>query len=292
MEHGRPKIFRFRSGSWKPALARIRCCVLLALVLPTLSAAGQTDSARPTSSLPEAPLPQPSIQPVASAANGKPCPQAAGAQTAPCPSPPPKKWLERFLTGPEVKPLTPMEKAHLAARNVLDPYNGLTILVDSAIAIGSDAHSPYGPGMKGFGRSVGVSYTQDMTGEFFGTFLISSVVHEDPHYHRLPKASIPRRVGNTVQQVVWAQGDNGKGMVNYAGLLGYAIGDGIANLYVPGRQTNLPASAQRYATGLASEPIDNLMTEFLPDVARHIHVRVVLIQRLINHVANTGATSP
>jgi len=32
---------------------------------------------------------------------------------------------------------------------VMDPFNGLTILGSSAIAVGSDAYSPYGPGMKG-----------------------------------------------------------------------------------------------------------------------------------------------
>jgi hypothetical protein len=87
---------------------------------------------------------------------------------------------------------------------------------------------------------------------------------------------------------VWTQGDNGKGMLNYANLVGFAIDDEISNLYVPGRQTNLPASAERYATGLASAPIDNVVSEFLPDVASHIHVQVVVIQRIIDQVAKTG----
>lgn len=209
----------------------------------------------------------------------------------PCPPRPPKNWLARFLTGPEVKPLTPEEKAHLAARNLLDPFNAVTILGSSAIAVGSDADSPYGPGMKGFGKSVGVSYTQDLTGEFFGTFLIPSLVHQDPHYHRMPNHSIPRRIVHAIDQVAWTQGDSGKGMVNYADLAGFAIEDEIGNLYVPGQQTNLPASAERYGIGLATAPIDNFITEFLPDVASHIHIRVVLIQRIINRVATTDAAN-
>jgi hypothetical protein len=192
-----------------------------------------------------------------------------------------------------VKPLTPREKAQLAARNVIDPYNGLTILAGSAIAVGSDADSPYGPGMKGFARNVGVSYTQDITGEFFGTFLIPSLVHQDPHYHRMPNASFPRRVRHAILEVGWTQGDNGKPMVNYATLAGYAIDDEISNLYVPGEATDLRSTAERYAIGLGTAPIDNFVTEFLPDVARRIHVRVVLIQRIINQVAKTnGAGTP
>ncbi len=198
-------------------------------------------------------------------------------------------WYARFLNGPEVKRLTPREKAHLAARNVMDPFNAVTILGSSAISVGSDAHSPVGPGMHGFGRSVGVSYTQDITGEFFGTFLIPSIVHQDPHYHRLPKASLRRRIAHAAYQVVWTQGDNGKEMVNWASLGGLAIDGEIGNLYVPGQKTDLPATAARYGIGLATAPIDNYITEFLPDVARHIHVRVVLIQRFVNQIAKTGA---
>jgi hypothetical protein len=77
--------------------------------------------------------------------------------------------------------MTPEEKAWLAARNVVDPFNALTILGSSAIAVGSDSHSAYGPGMNGFKRAMGVSYTEDITAEFFGTFLIASIMHQDPH---------------------------------------------------------------------------------------------------------------
>ena len=212
---------------------------------------------------------------------------AAPAELPPCPPQPIINWFARFLNGPEVKPLTPKEKARLAVRNLLDPFNAITILGNSAITVGSDSHSPYGPGMPGFGRNVGVSVAQDMTGEFFGTFLIPSIVHQDPHYHRMPNAGIPRRIGHAILQVAWTQGDNGKGMLNYANLVGYAIDDEISNLYVPGRHTNLPASSARYGIGIATSPVDNFITEFLPDVARHIHVQIVLVQRVIDQVAKT-----
>lgn len=197
-------------------------------------------------------------------------------------------WYARFLDGPKVKPLTPKEKAWLAIRNVGDPFNAVTILGQSAISVAADSHSPYGPGMPGFARNVGVSYTEDITAEFFGTFLIPSVMHQDPHYHRMPQASIKHRIFHCILQVAWTQGDNGRGMLNYSDLVGFAIDDEIANLYVPGRETNLPASAARYSIGLATAPTDNFITEFLPDLARRIHVRVVLVQRIIDQVAKTN----
>ena len=200
-------------------------------------------------------------------------------------------WYSRFLNGPQVKRLTPKQKAWLAVRNVGDPYNILTIVGDSGIAVASDSHSAYGPGMPGFARNVGVSFSQDVTSEFFGTFLIPSIVHQDPHYHRMPHASIPRRFLHAVDQIAWTQGDDGRNMINYADLVGSAIDIEIGNLYVPGEQTDLPASTQRYFIGLGLAPEDNLITEFLPDVARRIHIHIVLVQRIINQVAGTEAST-
>jgi hypothetical protein len=290
---------------------------VLALLAPALlyaaipAWAGQTEASG-SPELPDAPQPQSSAAAPATApcpagsaaqpaaANPAPPPTAGttppatsaqpGTQSAPCTPRPAINWYERFVNGPDVKPMTRREKARLAARNVIDPFNGLTILGASAIAVGSDADSPYGPGMKGFGRYVGVSYAQDITGEFFGTYLIPSIFHQDPHYHRMPNSNIPRRICHAIVQVVWTQGDNGKGMVNYGAVVGFAMVDELGNLYVPGQQTNLPASGERYATGLASAPIENFVTEFLPDVARRIHLRVVLFQQIINQVAKTPGT--
>lgn len=203
----------------------------------------------------------------------------------PCPVPPIIDFFARFMNGPEVKPLTPKEKAWLAAKNVLDPFNAVTIVGNAAIAVATDSHSPYGPGIPGVARIVGVSYSEDMTGEFFETFVIPSIFRQDPHYHRDPHATIPRRILHAIVQVGWTQGDSGKGMPNYANILGFPIGAEIANLYVPGVQTDLHATAARVATGWGLAPTDNFITEFLPDVARRIHVRVVFIQQIINRVA-------
>jgi len=201
-------------------------------------------------------------------------------------------WYARFLNGPEVKPLTPDEKLHLAAHNLLDPFNLLTIGGEAAISVADNSHSPYGPGLPGWRRYVGVSFTQDLTGEFFGTFLIPTLVHQDPHYHREPTGTIKHRIAHAALQVLWTQGDNDRSMINWANIAGFAIDDEIGNLYVPGQATRASATVSRYFVGLATAPADNYVTEFLPDIARHIHVQIVVIQRVINQVARTDSTVP
>ncbi len=198
-------------------------------------------------------------------------------------------WYERFVTGPDVKPLSVEEKGRLAVHNLMDPFNLITIGGIAAISVGANSHSPYGPGVPGWARYAGVSFTEDMTGEFVGTFAIPSLDHQDPHYHRMPNASIPRRILHCIAQIGWTQGDDGRGMVNYASLGGFAIENEIANLYVPGLQTRASATAERYAIGLATAPLDNFEIEFLPDVARRVRIQIVIVQRVINQVARTDA---
>ena len=197
-------------------------------------------------------------------------------------------WYARFVTGPDVMPFSPEQKLRLAADNLTNPFNLLTIAAVAGISVAADSHSVYGPGFPGWGRNVGVAFTQDMTSQFFGTFLIPSITHTDPHYHRRPDMSIPRRALHCVDQIFWQRADNGRHTFNYSQIVGPIVGISIANLYVPGQQTRFSADAERYAVDLATAPIDNFITEFVPPIAARIHTHVVFVQRFVNQIATTG----
>ncbi len=196
--------------------------------------------------------------------------------------------FQRFIDSAYVHPLTARQKGMLAFRNTIDPFNFATIAFISAISTASDPRSPYGPGFPGFGRNVGVAYGETATGEFFGTFLIPAIAHQDPHYHRMPNASISRRIVHAITQVGVGVSDYGNPMPNYSILLTTAISDAIGDLYIPGRQQGFGPFAARYTTAIATDPINNFITEFLPDVARRVNIRIVLVQRVINQVSKSN----
>jgi hypothetical protein len=201
--------------------------------------------------------------------------------------------FDRFLNTTIPVPMTPRQKGYLALHNLADPFNLATIIATSGITIAADSHTAYGPGVGGFGLSVGVSLLQDATGEFFGTFLIPSIAHEDPHYRRMPNASIPRRIVYAISRTVIGRNDNGSPMPAYSTLLTYPITAELSNLYVPGIKSNGPSTAERILVGYATDPVNNLITEFLPDVARRVHVRIIFVQQIINQVAaNPPGSNP
>lgn len=304
-----PERSRERRSLRGPAFVLLRALLVLAFAPACLA---QTPTPRPDSTIPDSTIPD------------APTPQAESAGVPPRPNPCPKpiyrgqlaarpvsksadnfsglgvypanepctprraNWYQRFTDGPQNKPLTPRDKGWLAVRNVVDPFNVITVTGEAGITVASDSHSDYGPGMPGYGRYVGVAFTEDITGEFVGTFLIPTLAHQDPHYYRLPNSHVPRRIAHAITQIFWTQSDSGHGMPNYANLVGFAIDDGVANLYVPGRQTSVEASSKRYVIGLATAPIGNFINEFLPDLASHVHVEIVVLQRIINQVARSG----
>jgi hypothetical protein len=191
----------------------------------------------------------------------------------------------RFLDSATPLPLTSRQKFFLAVNNVKDPANLLTIGGLSAISVASDSHNSDGPGLKGFAKNAGVSLTQDMTGEFFSTFLIPSLAHQDPHYHRMPNLSVSRRILHVIDEVVIGQSDEGLPMFNYATVVGTLCTNVLGNVYVPGRKHSFGDSAARISISLATDPIGNAITEFVPDLARRVNVQVVLVQRVINRIA-------
>jgi hypothetical protein len=196
---------------------------------------------------------------------------------------------QRFLTNNIVIPMTWQQKGYLALHELSDPANLGTIVGISAITIGTDAHTAYGPGLKGFGESVGVSLLQDATAQFFGVFAIPVVMHQDPRYFRMPHAPLTKRIFYCLSRTVVSRSDSGKTIPNYATLLTYPISAEIDNLYVPGIHPDGPSTVARIFTGYALDPANNLINEFLPDVAAHVHVRIIFVQRILNNVASISA---
>ena len=193
---------------------------------------------------------------------------------------------QRFLTSNIVIPMTWQQKGYLALHDLADPVNFGTILGISAITVGADPHSAYGPGLKGFGKSVGVSYLQDATGQFFGAFAIPVIAHQDPRYFRKPHEPFTKRLVYSISRTVVSRSDSGKSMPNYATLLTYPINAELSNFYVPGISTNGASTVARIFTGYALDPVNGLINEFLPDVASRVHIRIIIVQRILNNVAS------
>jgi hypothetical protein len=194
--------------------------------------------------------------------------------------------IQPIVSAKELPALTWRDKRSLAIRDELDPFNLFTTVAYSGIAIGANSHTAYGPGLKGFGRLTGYGLLEGAQGEFFGTFAIPSLVHQDPRYHRMPGQPIGKRILHAIGHTVVSHHDDGSPMPNYATLLTYPISAELNNLYVPGVGVSGPATAKRIMLGLATDPAGAIVAEFLPDIAKRIHIRVIFVQQILQQVVD------
>lgn len=278
----------------------------LLLLWTTPFLAAQTSYKDDAEPLPDAPLPQtqrvaePDAMPAGQWVAGQfgmqeLCPaHACGAQ----PGQPvmccgqPESRFHTYLQARAYHIYTPRELATMAAKDVADPFNLLSLVGSAAIVVSSDSHSIYGPGWPGLARASGVALTEDMTDEFFGTFVIPSIDHQEPGFRRMPNRPFLRRLVHCATQVFWTRSQTGQPMVNYSNVVGNMAEEAVATTYVPFRQQGWGQAAVRLGLNYATDPIGNLISEFVPQVASHINVRVVFFQNIINRVATTVGQPP
>ena len=59
----------------------------------------------------------------------------------------------------------------------------------------------------------------------------------------------------------------------------------------PASNPTAASTGNRILTGYALDPVNNLLTEFLPDIASRIHVRIIVVQRILNNIASSNGAA-
>jgi hypothetical protein len=186
----------------------------------------------------------------------------------------------------EKAPLTPKGKFKLAIINTVDPFNMATAAGDAAVsAWTSKSTSAYGTGSTAFAKRFGTDMTDELSGEFFQTFMFPAIFGQDPHYHRDTGEKTPRRIRYALTQVIITRSDMGHKMFNYGEVLGNFAAASLGNVYHLDRDTGFGPTTARIGVSIVSDAAWNLFTEFWPDVSRHINFRMVFLRRLAERAA-------
>jgi hypothetical protein len=193
----------------------------------------------------------------------------------------------QLIQGPEQStPLGASGKFRLAVKNFSDPLNIAATALDSGISTAtSSSKSAFGTGWPGFGRRFGMSMSDEAWSEFFSTYLVSTLAHQDPHYHRNPSSSTGKRIVYALSRVVISRSDSGKPMFNFAEFVGTTASSLVESSYHFERDESPGAVSSRIFVSIGSDAGWNLMNEFLPDIARHLNPRFIFLRRLAERAA-------
>ena len=168
------------------------------------------------------------------------------------------------------QPLSPAQKFKLFVDNSISVHAIMGSALGSAIGQADDSPTGFGQGWNAYGKRFGSSMARGASGEFFGTFVLASALHEDPRFFPEINPSFGHSVKYSVQRLFVTRNDAGRDVANVSGLLGPLLGEGLANAYWPDRNRTAGDTLLRYGVGLATRAGGNMLREYWPTVHRKL----------------------
>jgi len=154
-----------------------------------------------------------------------------------------------------------------------DSVSGQAIAVSAASAgveQGFDWLAGYGQGAAGYGKRFGASLARSASSSFFGTFLLATVLRQDPRFFVPSSPTFWQAAKYSLVRVVITQSDAGAATVNSSGLLGPLAGEGLANVYLPIEDRTLGNTLLRYAGDLGWRAGENMLRSYWPGITEHV----------------------
>jgi len=133
-------------------------------------------------------------------------------------------------------------------------------------AVGQAANSPTGRGQgwDGYTKRFASSMGRQASSEFFGTFILASRLHQDPRFYPEIKPSFDQAVKYSVERVFVTRNDDGRDVVNWSGLAGPLLAEGLANAYWPDQNRSVGDTFLRFGLDLATRAGGNILREYWP----------------------------
>jgi hypothetical protein len=168
--------------------------------------------------------------------------------------------------------LSSWQKFELAANNSV----ALSTIAAAAsgAAYGQAINSPsgYGEGADGYGKRLGANMARAASDNMFGTFLLASVLHQDPRFYVRKNLSFKQSVAYSAKRVIFTRTDSGEKEINYSGLIGPLMGEGLANTYYPDQDRTIGSTLTRYASDIGWKFGGNLLRQYWPSINRKLRL--------------------
>jgi hypothetical protein len=166
------------------------------------------------------------------------------------------------------RPLSSRCKLQLFLRRAYSPYTFASAAFEAGIAQMSAQWPQYGGGMQGWGKRYGATLTDTESRRFIQTYLLSTVLHQDPRYFPSTKTSVIGRAWYAATRVVLTRGDNGQTEFNASEMLGALSTSALQNSYYPQHYRTVDGTISRFTGALSSDATSAILREFTPDLKR------------------------
>jgi hypothetical protein len=171
-----------------------------------------------------------------------------------------------------VEPFGAWQKFKLAANNSVSLSTISQALVAAGFSQAIDSASGYGQGADGYAKRFGADMARSASDNLFGTFLIASVLHEDPRFYVRRGLSFTQTLKYAGERLVYTRSDSGDRVINYDGLLGPLASEGLANTYYPKTNRGVGSTFVRYSSDQGWKFCGNVLRQYWPRINRKLRI--------------------
>jgi hypothetical protein len=174
-----------------------------------------------------------------------------------------------------LKPLNSEQKFKLFLDQTIAP----STLVSAAATAGfrqiENTYPGYGQGWDGYGKRFGAAMANSASTNFLGTFLVPSLLHQDPRYFISLRPSFRKKLGYALTRQVVTRTDDGRATFNWSRVISVLGAEAIANVYLPAEERTVgktfERSGMRFGIGIGT----TLLKEYWPMIFRKLGVAPV-----------------
>jgi hypothetical protein len=167
-------------------------------------------------------------------------------------------------------PLSPGRKFELFVDQSISPAYVLAAGVSAGFNQARNVPKSYGQGWEAYGNRYGETTARASSDSFFSTFLLASVLRQDPRFFPQNNPTFWGSVKYSARRIFVTPSDSGKNAFNAAGLLGPAATESLAMVYLPRSEQTGAATAERYGSDLAWKFAGNMFKNYWPKLFRSL----------------------
>lgn len=169
-------------------------------------------------------------------------------------------------------PLTAKQKFQLFLNQSSAPPQILSSLASAGISQARNTLPGYGQGSSGYGDRFGSSLATGASSHLFGTFLLPTLLRDDPRFFVRYGGRWYVRVGWALRRVVVTRTDAGGSRFNVPGTLGPLMAEGLANVYLPQAERTAGKTFQRFGIRIGFTAANSFVKEYWPSIVKGLRI--------------------
>ena len=169
-------------------------------------------------------------------------------------------------------PLSKKQKFELFADESVAPSRFLSSSFSAGIDQARNSLSSYGQEWGGYGKRFGSSMASGASTNFFGMFLLPSMLHTDPRYFVVLRGGTGYRIKYAVSRIVITRRDAGGRAANWPGIIGPLLAESLAASYLPVNEQTTGQTFRRYGVRIGFTAASNVVKEYWPTIFRSLRI--------------------